>query len=73
VRDPFFKMLNRSLATFMNAMTGPDYTMYPFATQNKKDFYNLMSVIRIFYRPARRDATRTQSYDFKLTTTTTTL
>jgi hypothetical protein len=23
VRDPFFKMLNRSLATFMNAMTGP--------------------------------------------------
>lgn len=22
VRDPFFKMLNRSLATFMNALTG---------------------------------------------------
>jgi len=22
VRDPFFKMLNRSLATFMNAFTG---------------------------------------------------
>lgn len=43
-RDPFFKMLNRSLATFMNAMTGPDYTLYPFATQNKKDYYNLMSV-----------------------------
>lgn len=30
VRDPFFKMLNRSVATFMNAMTGPDYTIYPF-------------------------------------------
>lgn len=43
-RDPFFKMLNRSLATFMNAMTGPDYTLYPFATQNQKDYYNLMSV-----------------------------
>ena len=26
VRDPFFKMLNRSLANFMNAMTGHDYT-----------------------------------------------
>ena len=37
------KMLNRSLAT-MNAMTGPDYTLYPFATPNKKDFYNLMQV-----------------------------
>ena len=43
VRDPFMKMLNRSLAT-MNAMTGPDYTFYPFSTPNKKDFYNLMQV-----------------------------
>lgn len=43
-RDPFFKMLNRSLATFMNAMTAPDYTMYPFSTQNPKDFENLLSV-----------------------------
>ena len=37
------KMLNRSLAS-MNAMTGPDYTFYPFSTPNKKDFYNLMQV-----------------------------
>ncbi|KAL4149302.1 hypothetical protein QTP88_003282 [Uroleucon formosanum] len=29
-RDPFFKMLNRSMANFMNAMTAPDYTFYPF-------------------------------------------
>lgn len=27
IRDPFFKMLNRSLATFMNAWTASDYTM----------------------------------------------
>lgn len=44
VRDPFFKMTTRSLATFMNAMTGPDFTVYPFSTQNRKDFENLMSV-----------------------------
>lgn len=44
VRDPFFKMLDRSMATFMNAMTGSDYTLYPFSTQNVKDFKNLMSV-----------------------------
>lgn len=44
IRDPFFKMLNRSLSTFMNAFTGPDYTMYPFSTQNSKDFYNLLSI-----------------------------
>uniref|UniRef100_A0AAV2JTL0 Presequence protease, mitochondrial n=1 Tax=Knipowitschia caucasica TaxID=637954 RepID=A0AAV2JTL0_KNICA len=44
VRDPFFKMLNRSLSTFMNAFTASDYTMYPFSTQNATDFRNLLSV-----------------------------
>lgn len=44
VRDPFFKMLNRSLSNFMNAMTGHDYTYYPFATTNRRDFDNLMDV-----------------------------
>ncbi|XP_013369108.1 PREDICTED: presequence protease, mitochondrial [Chinchilla lanigera] len=43
-RDPFFKMLNRSLSTFMNAFTASDYTLYPFSTQNAKDFQNLLSV-----------------------------
>ncbi|XP_063878942.1 presequence protease, mitochondrial-like [Scylla paramamosain] len=43
-RDPFFKMLNRSLSTFMNAMTGSDFTIYPFSTQHPVDFRNLMSV-----------------------------
>nr|MBL0731644.1 insulinase family protein [Desulfobacterales bacterium] len=44
VRDPFFSMIKRSLSTFMNAFTASDWTMYPFATQNRKDFYNLMDV-----------------------------
>jgi Zn-dependent M16 (insulinase) family peptidase len=44
VRDPFFSMIKRSLNTFMNAFTSSDWTMYPFATQNRKDFYNLMDV-----------------------------
>ena len=43
-RDPFFSMLTRSLSTFMNALTASDWTMYPFSTQNKKDYYNLMDV-----------------------------
>ncbi|XP_048873613.1 presequence protease, mitochondrial-like isoform X4 [Brienomyrus brachyistius] len=43
-RDPFFRMLSRSLATFMNAFTASDYTMYPFSTQNGKDFQNLLSI-----------------------------
>lgn len=44
VRDPFFLMIRRSLNTFMNAFTAADWTAYPFATQNKKDFNNLLSV-----------------------------
>ena len=44
VRDPFFMMIRRSLNTFMNAFTSSDWTAYPFATLNKKDFNNLLSV-----------------------------
>lgn len=44
VRDPFFSMLRRSLNTFMNAFTASDYTAYPFASVNRKDFYNLLDV-----------------------------
>ncbi|KAF2150134.1 hypothetical protein K461DRAFT_281394 [Myriangium duriaei CBS 260.36] len=44
VRDPFFKMLPRSLSNFMNAFTSSDHTTYPFATTNAQDFKNLMSV-----------------------------
>ncbi len=44
VRDPFFLMLRRSLNTFMNAFTSSDWTAYPFASQNRKDFDNLLEV-----------------------------
>lgn len=37
-------MLKRSLNTYMNAWTGNDFTMYPFATCNEKDFTNLLRV-----------------------------
>ncbi len=44
VRDPFFLMIRRSLNTFMNAFTTSDYTAYPFASLNRKDFFNLMDI-----------------------------
>jgi Zn-dependent M16 (insulinase) family peptidase len=44
VRDPFFLMIRRSLNTFMNAFTSSDWTAYPFASQNRQDFDNLLSV-----------------------------
>jgi presequence protease len=44
VKDPFFAMSRRSLNTFMNALTGSDFTCYPASTQVPKDFYNLLEV-----------------------------
>lgn len=44
VRDPFFKMLKRSMNTYMNAMTAQDYTTYPFSTVVEQDFHNLLEV-----------------------------
>lgn len=44
VKDPFFSMHRRSLATFMNALTGSDFTCYPASSQLEKDFYNLLEV-----------------------------
>ncbi|CCW72110.1 unnamed protein product [Phytomonas sp. Hart1] len=56
VRDPFFAMLQRSLSNFMNAMTGADYTLYPFATTNVRDFSNLMDVyLDAVFRPLLRE------------------
>lgn len=54
-RDPFMKMTSRSLATFLNAMTWPDATMYPFSSTNEKDFSNLMEVYldAVFYPKLR--------------------
>lgn len=44
VRDPFFAMSRRSIAHFMNAMTYADKTVYPFASTDKTDFFNLLHV-----------------------------
>jgi len=44
VRDPFFLLIRKSFATFMNAMTRAEATYYPFSTQNEQDFHNLLDV-----------------------------
>jgi Zn-dependent M16 (insulinase) family peptidase len=44
VKEPFVELLKGSLATFVNAFTYPDKTCYPVASQNEKDFYNLIDV-----------------------------
>ncbi len=44
VKEPFVELVKGSLATFVNAMTYPDKTVYPVASQNIQDFYNLIDV-----------------------------
>jgi hypothetical protein len=43
-KEPFVHLLKGSLNTFLNAFTYPDRTCYPVASQNDKDFYNLINV-----------------------------
>ena len=43
-KEPFVELAKGSLNTFLNAMTFPDKTMYPVASRNEKDFFNLMDV-----------------------------
>lgn len=44
VREPFFEMLKMSMSTFLNAMTGPDCTYYPVASNVRRDLFNLAEV-----------------------------
>jgi len=57
VKDPFLIMAKQSLNTYINAITGPDFTMYPVASKNEKDFNNLMSVYldAVFYPNISKD------------------
>ncbi len=51
VKEPFKELLQGSLKTFLNAFTYPDRTVYPVASQNLQDFYNLIEVYldAVFY------------------------
>ncbi len=44
VRDVFGEINKGGLMTFLNAMTGSDTTMYPFATRNETEYFNIMDV-----------------------------
>jgi presequence protease len=44
VKEPFVEMVKGSLQTFLNAFTTADTTVYPVASTNLQDFYNLVDV-----------------------------
>jgi Zn-dependent M16 (insulinase) family peptidase len=51
VKSPFDILSRGSLNTFLNAMTCSDITIYPIASMNDKDYFNLMHVYldAVFY------------------------
>lgn len=44
VKDPFVELMKSSLNTFLNAMTFSDMTLYPFSSQNKEDYMNILDI-----------------------------
>lgn len=68
VKDPFITLAKSSLNTFLNAMTYPDKTCYPVASQNVQDFYNLIDVYldAVFYPRISREFFDQEGWHFEL-------
>ena len=68
VKDPFVQLLKGSLQTFLNAFTYPDKTCYPVASQNLKDFHNLVDVYldAVFYPRITEDFFMQEGWHYEL-------
>jgi len=68
VKEPFVELLKGSLQTFLNAFTYPDKTCYPVASQNVKDFYNLIDVYldAVFYPRLTRHIFEQEGWHYEL-------
>ena len=68
VREPFFEMVKMSMATFINAITFQAYTVYPVASNVKKDFFNLSEVYldAVFHPLLTEDTFRREGHHFAL-------
>ncbi|WP_157493107.1 insulinase family protein [Desulfonatronovibrio magnus] len=68
VKEPFVELLKSSLQTFLNAITFPDKTCYPVASQNLQDFYNLMDVYldSVFYPKLARQTFEQEGWHYEV-------
>lgn len=69
VKEPFVELLKGSLQTFLNAMTYPDKTCYPVASENLQDFYNLVDVYldAVLYPRISRQIFEQEGWHYELT------
>jgi Zn-dependent M16 (insulinase) family peptidase len=70
VKAPFLEMLKSSLNSFLNAMTYPDKTVYPVASTNLRDFYNLVDVYldAVFHPRITPDTLKQEGWHYELET-----
>ena len=68
VKEPFVELIKGSLNTFLNAFTYPDRTVYPVASQNLKDYYNLIDVYMdaVFYPLLRPLTFRQEGWHYEI-------
>jgi Zn-dependent M16 (insulinase) family peptidase len=68
LKDPFLQLIKGSLKTFLNAMTYPDRTVYPVASQNLQDFYNLVDVYldAVFHPLITPDVLKQEGWRYEL-------
>lgn len=68
VKEPFKELMKSSLNTFLNAMTYPDKTVYPVASRNLQDFYNLVDVYldAVFYPKLGRHVFEQEGWHYEL-------
>ncbi len=69
VKEPFIELIKGSLATFINAMTFPDKTVYPVASTNTRDFYNLVDVYldAVFFPVITPETLQQEGWHYELT------
>ena len=67
VKKPFVELIKSSMNTFLNAMTFPDKTAYPVASQNLQDFYNLVDVYldAVFFPLITEDTFRQEGWHYE--------
>ena len=68
VKEPFVELIKGSLNTFLNAMTFPDKTAYPVASQNLQEFYNLIDVYldAVFYPRITPEILQQEGWHYEL-------
>jgi hypothetical protein len=71
LKEPFVELIKGSLATFVNAMTFADKTVYPVASQNIRDFYNLIDVYldAVFYPRITPKTLQQEGWHYELEST----